>query len=185
MGRSRGQAEYGNYGKSRVRSRTVRRTWARRRDSCVFQPCATRGGAQTVLLASGSVRKACLRADCHVIVRRFASLTLRWPSMQLLQVGELASSKSAMKTLAPEFNALITILRSVGPVISTRRSSSSSGIGGYAPISIADVRGFGVEPGKAAAVVVVLALAAFLPAGLRACSQIACQVREETLWLPG
>ena len=38
----------------------------------------------------------------------------------------LASSKSAMKTLAPEFSALITILRSVGPVISTRRSPRSS-----------------------------------------------------------
>ena len=49
--------------------------------------------------------------------------------MLLLQVGELASSKSAMKTLAPEFSALITILRSTGPVISTRRSSRSFGIG--------------------------------------------------------
>ena len=44
-------------------------------------------------------------------------------------VGELASSKSAMKIFAPEFSALITILRSVGPVISTRRSNKSGGIG--------------------------------------------------------
>jgi len=41
----------------------------------------------------------------------------------LAQVGLLASSKSAMKPLAPELSALITSLRSVGPVISTRRSS--------------------------------------------------------------
>ena len=34
-----------------------------------------------------------------------------------------------MKTFAPEFSALITILRSTGPVISTRRSSRSFGIG--------------------------------------------------------
>ena len=49
--------------------------------------------------------------------------------MQFSQVGEFASSKSAMKTLAPELSALITILRSTGPVISTRRSAISSGNG--------------------------------------------------------
>src|SRR5215216_5467038 len=45
------------------------------------------------------------------------------------QVGEFASSKSAMKPRAPELRALMTILRSVGPVISTRRSSSGGGAG--------------------------------------------------------
>ena len=44
-------------------------------------------------------------------------------------VGEFASSRSAMNTFAPELRALMIILRSVGPVISTRRSSSSGGIG--------------------------------------------------------
>ena len=39
------------------------------------------------------------------------------------------SSKSAMNTLAPELSALIIILRSTGPVISTRRSCRSAGIG--------------------------------------------------------
>ena len=34
-----------------------------------------------------------------------------------------------MNTLAPEFSALMTILRSTGPVISTRRSLRSAGIG--------------------------------------------------------
>ena len=34
-----------------------------------------------------------------------------------------------MKTLAPELSALMIILRSTGPVISTRRSSRSGGIG--------------------------------------------------------
>ena len=47
----------------------------------------------------------------------------------LAQVGVLASSKSAMKTLAPEFSALMIILRSTGPVISTRRSRMSCGSG--------------------------------------------------------
>ena len=49
--------------------------------------------------------------------------------MQLNQVGEFESSKSAMNTFAPELSALITILRSTGPVISTRRSAISSGVG--------------------------------------------------------
>ena len=43
------------------------------------------------------------------------------------QDGALESSKSAMNTLAPEFRALMTILRSGGPVISTRLSSRSCG----------------------------------------------------------
>ena len=37
-------------------------------------------------------------------------------------MGVFESSKSASQTFAPEFNALIVIFRSVGPVISTRRS---------------------------------------------------------------
>src|SRR3989440_4726324 len=48
-----------------------------------------------------------------------------WPTTLFFQVGAFESSKSAMKTLAPELNALIIIFRSTGPVISTRRSSRS------------------------------------------------------------
>ncbi|KAI9236679.1 MAG: hypothetical protein BYD32DRAFT_418229 [Podila humilis] len=51
-----------------------------------------------------------------------ASLRLVWPLMLFSQVGAFESSKSAMKVAAPEFKALMTILRSTGPVISTRRS---------------------------------------------------------------
>ena len=47
----------------------------------------------------------------------------------LSHVGEFASSKSAMKTRAPELSALIIIFRSTGPVISTRRSCRSAGAG--------------------------------------------------------
>ena len=47
----------------------------------------------------------------------------------LAQVGVEASSKSAMKTLAPQFSALMIILRSTGPVSSTRRSRMSLGSG--------------------------------------------------------
>ena len=49
--------------------------------------------------------------------------------MQFCQVGEFESSKSAMNIFAPELSALITIFRSTGPVISTRRSCSSAGTG--------------------------------------------------------
>ena len=47
----------------------------------------------------------------------------------VFHVGEFASSKSAMKTRAPELSALIIILRSAGPVISQRRSRRSAGAG--------------------------------------------------------
>ncbi len=56
------------------------------------------------------------------MVRRTASWRFTWPSTTFDQVGHSESSQSAMKTFAPEFSALITIFRSVGPVISTRRS---------------------------------------------------------------
>ena len=49
--------------------------------------------------------------------------------MTFSQVGAEASSKSASQIRAPELRALIVILRSVGPVISTRRSSSAAGAG--------------------------------------------------------
>ena len=52
-----------------------------------------------------------------------------WPSTMLRHVGAFASSKSAMKPSAPELSALIVILRSVGPVISTQRCCMSAGTG--------------------------------------------------------
>ena len=55
------------------------------------------------------------------------SLRLICPSMMLPKPGEVASSKSPMNTLAPEFKAFTIILRSTGPVISTRRSRRSAG----------------------------------------------------------
>src|SRR5690349_10150129 len=56
-------------------------------------------------------------------------MQLMWPVTTLLQGGLKASSKSAMNTRAPELSALIIILRSTGPVISTRRSCRSAGAG--------------------------------------------------------
>ncbi len=60
-------------------------------------------------------------------------------------MGELESSKSAMKTLAPELSALMIILRSTGPVISTRRSRRSAGMRGARPVALAHGAGLGEE----------------------------------------
>jgi hypothetical protein len=59
-----------------------------------------------------------------------ASLRLSCPSTTLSQVGEFESSKSAMKTFAPELSALMIVLRSTGPVISTRRGREHGVVGG-------------------------------------------------------
>ena len=72
----------------------------------------------------------------------------------------MASSKSAMKQDAPEFSALTTILRSTGPVISTRRSWRSAGIGATFHSRVADRRGLGEEVGQLAGVEARLALGA-------------------------
>ena len=56
----------------------------------------------------------------------------------LANMGDVASSKSAMKTVAPEFSALTIILRSTGPVISTRRSSRSLGDRRDLPVAVAN-----------------------------------------------
>ena len=63
------------------------------------------------------------------MVRRMASRRLICPCTMLSHNGALASSKSAINTCAPELSALMTILRSTGPVISVRRLRKSAGIG--------------------------------------------------------
>ncbi len=71
--------------------------------------------------------------------------------MTLAQCGVFASSRSANQTFAPEFRALIIILRSVGPVISTRRSRRSGGAGAtcQSPSRTAAVSGQEVQPAGA------------------------------------
>ena len=91
------------------------------------------------------------------MVRRTASRRLSWPSSRFSQVGVVESSKSAMKTFAPELSALMIILRSTGPVISTRRSSRSAGSGATVHVGFADGGGFGEEVGALAGVEAKLA----------------------------
>ena len=55
-----------------------------------------------------------------------------------------------MKTLAPELSALMTIFGSAGPVISTRRSSRSDGVGRDRPLGLAQLARLAREAGPLA-----------------------------------
>ena len=68
--------------------------------------------------------------DCsNDSVRRIAWPMLIWPWIWFVHNGEFESSKSVMYESAPELKALMTILASTGPVISTRRQCSAGGTG--------------------------------------------------------
>src|ERR1044071_507324 len=93
--------------------------------TCFSSRCQPRGrGIRTAVL---SFNRYCFAFCSSAMLPRTASRRLICPSTMLCHVGQLASSKSAMNVEAPLFRALITILRSVGPVISTRRSRRSFG----------------------------------------------------------
>ena len=95
------------------------------------------------------------------MVRSSASLRLSWPVIMLSQSGVLASSKSASQTFAPELRALIVIFLSVGPVISTRRSTSPGAGGATRQLGVlADIRRLGQEVEHRAAGELGLAAAA-------------------------
>src|SRR6201996_2999154 len=91
---------------------------------CFSGRCQPRG-LTTIVASSPSGRSAYDLPSSLVksMVLSRASLRLSWPSIMFDHSGVLASSKSASQTLAPELSALIVIFLSVGPVISTRRST--------------------------------------------------------------
>ena len=136
---------------------------ARRRSGCAFRPGASRAGGPRSWPARRPGRSAYSlpSALAKSMVRSRASLRLSWPVIMLSHSGVLASSKSASQTLAPELSALIVIFLSVGPVISTRRSTSP-GAGGATRQSgvLADVRRLGQEVEHRAAGELGLAAAA-------------------------
>ena len=80
------------------------------------------------------------------------------PATTFVQVGDSESSKSAMKTFAPELSALIIILRSTGPVISTRRLLEVGRGRRHLPVAAADARGLREEVRQLAAVELLLPL---------------------------
>ena len=133
-----GTGSPGRCGTRTARSRTGWPTSARRRRGSASPAGASPGAARPGWRSRRPGGRSC-PAVTSSIVPRTASCRLTWPAMTLSQVGELASSKSAMKTLAPELRALIIILRSTGPVISTRRSASGLGASGTVQLAGADV----------------------------------------------
>src|SRR5437764_1284922 len=93
---------------------------------CFSGRCQPRGRTSSVATSSFS-RYFLPSSWSNSIVPSIASMRFTWPSIMFCQVGEFESSKSAMNPRAPELSALMTILRWVGPVISTRRSIRSFG----------------------------------------------------------
>src|SRR5690625_508865 len=97
--------------------------------TCFSSRCQPRGRTSSTACSSNGRSRYCLPPPSKARVPRTASRRARWPAKRLSQVGAVESSKSAMKQLAPELSALITIFGSTGPVISTRRSRRASGRG--------------------------------------------------------
>ena len=116
-------------GRSRARSRRAspRRASPGRRGrgtSGASPPGASRADASRWSASRAAVTRYSLPSGLvYSSVPRRKSRRVSCPSITFAQVGLVASSWSASQTFAPEFSALIAILRSVGPVISTRRSS--------------------------------------------------------------
>ena len=95
---------------------------------CRSSRCQPRG--RTTIVASRTSSRSAYSlpsAELNASVRRTASCRHSCPPTTLSQCGVFASSRSASHTLASELSALIAILRSTGPVISTRRSTRSAG----------------------------------------------------------
>ena len=91
------------------------------------RPSAIRAAGRRASRASRRARSACPRARrTRGAPGRVAHAAC--PATTFAQVGDSASSRQHMNTLAPELSALMTILASAGPVISTRRSSRSRGV---------------------------------------------------------
>ena len=106
--------------------------------TCDSTRCQPRGRTTSVRRGRPA-GTTCPRASRRSSVPRSASAIAAWPPTTFAQVGDSASSRSAMNTRAPEFRALIIIFGSAGPVISTRRSSRSAGAGRDGPVGLADV----------------------------------------------
>ena len=127
--RCRARAARARCGRTRARSRRARPRPALAVDGArAARRGASRAAGRRASRSRRSARSAsrASRARSCGAPRRGGS---RCPSTTFVQVGEHASSKSHMKTRAPELSALIIILRSGGPVISQRRSRRSGGAG--------------------------------------------------------
>ena len=125
----RSSSSFALWKKKRPKSKSARRhALRRRRATCFSGRCQPRGRTISVgrLVAErvGLARLGLRRSGSCAAPRRAGSSD---PRPRSSRSATFASSKSAMKTFAPELSALMIILRSTGPVISTRRSCRSSG----------------------------------------------------------
>ncbi len=116
------------------------------------RPNEQRGGllVQPVRLA---VRRSRSRSAAASASRR-----LIWPWMLLSHVGVLASSKSAMKTFAPQLSALMIILRSTGPGDFDAAILDVRGYRRARPVRVADRARFRQKIGQPAGVELRLAV---------------------------
>ena len=127
-GRGRARAAPRRCGACRARSRR-RRPAGSLPSILMWRSGRCRPRGRTSSTACSSSRRYCLSSSSCSIEPRAASARFTCPPIMFDHVGECESSKSAMNARAPEFSALMTILRDAGPVISTRRSASASGTG--------------------------------------------------------
>ena len=114
--------------------------------------CQPRGRTSSV--AVSSFRRYCLpfSSSSNSSVPRTASIRLAWPPTMFVQVGELASSKSAMKPVEPELSALITILAD-GGAGDLHPALAQGGRGrGDRPVALADLARLVQEVERAAGV---------------------------------
>ena len=123
-----------------------------RRDRCAVEsraspPGASRAAARAAWRSARSADTAS-RPVSKVIVRWIASVRLIWPSMKFCQVGEFASSKSAMKTARAGVERVdhhLPVDRTGdldAPVLQLVRHRSD------APVALADVRRLGRKSGS-------------------------------------
>ena len=116
-------------GTGTARRRTGTPRSARRRPARATRPGASRAAGRRACAARSPSRYDLPSGESNASVPRTASISAACPPTTFAQVGDSASSRSAMNTRAPELSALIIIFGSAGPVISTRRSSRSAGAG--------------------------------------------------------
>ena len=108
--------------------------------TCRSSRCQPRGRTTSVRRLAGKLVALALRAgEVELPVDRVAAASA-WPPRTLAQVGDSASSRSAMNTLAPELSALMSHLPLGGPGDLDAPVEQVRGRLRHAPVTGSDVR---------------------------------------------